>query len=142
MEAMSHTHPSIAASIAHVDRRAGNIGMRILLVEDHVDTAAAIAEILSNMGHDVTVANSVSSALAAAARRRFDFVVSDIGLPDGTGHELMRELVRRYRLRGVAVSGYGMEEDRRRSLAAGFSRHLTKPISVDQLRDALERPPN
>jgi CheY-like chemotaxis protein len=112
--------------------------MRILLVEDHIDTAAAIAEILGAMGHDVTVATTVSSALNAAARQRFDFVVSDIGLPDGTGHELMRELVRRYRLRGIAVSGYGMEEDRRRSLAAGFSRHLTKPITVQQLRDALD----
>ena len=80
------------------------MGMRILLVEDHVDTAAALAELLGAMGHDVTVANTVSGALAAAARQDFDFVVSDIGLPDGTGHELMRELVRCYHLRGVAVS--------------------------------------
>jgi CheY-like chemotaxis protein len=114
------------------------MGMRILLVEDHVDTAAALAEVLAAMGHDVSVASTVASALAAASRQPFDFVVSDIGLPDGTGHELMRELVRRYRLRGVAVSGYGMEEDRRRSLASGFAQHLTKPISVQQLREALD----
>jgi CheY-like chemotaxis protein len=118
------------------------MGMRILLVEDHVDTAAALAELLAAMGHDVTVAATVASALAAAARQGFDFVVSDIGLPDGTGHELMRELVGRYHLRGVAVSGYGMEEDRRRSLASGFALHLTKPISVQQLRDALENSAN
>ena len=126
------------ANIGRFESESAAMGMRILLVEDHVDTAAALAELLVAMGHDVTVAVNVASALAAAARQRFDFVVSDIGLPDGTGHELMRELVRRYRLRGVAVSGYGMEEDRRRSLASGFAQHLTKPISVQQLREALE----
>ncbi len=142
MRTTAVTTPMMTTSLGRIESGPASMGMRILLVEDHVDTAAAIAELLGAMGHDVTVANTVSGALAAAARQDFDFVVSDIGLPDGTGHELMRELVRRYHLRGVAVSGYGMEEDRRRSIAAGFSRHLTKPISIQQLRDALEWPPN
>jgi CheY-like chemotaxis protein len=114
-------------------------GLRILLVEDHPDTAAALSQLLGAMGHRATVACCVAEALAAAARDHFDLVVSDIGLPDGDGHQLMRELSQRYHLSGVAVSGYGMEEDRRRSLSAGFRFHLTKPISLSQLQIAIEQ---
>lgn len=114
-------------------------GLRILLVEDHPDTAAALSQLLGAMGHRATVAGSVADALDAAAREHFDLVVSDIGLPDGDGHQLMRELSQRYHLSGVAVSGYGMEEDRRRSLSAGFRFHLTKPISLSQLQAAIEQ---
>jgi CheY-like chemotaxis protein len=112
-------------------------GLRILLVEDHPDTAAALAQLLGAMGHQATVANTMAAALDVAARQPFDLVVSDIGLPDGDGHQLMRELALRYHLCGIAVSGYGMEEDRRRSLSAGFRFHLTKPISLSQLQAAI-----
>ena len=64
-------------------------------------------------------------------------MISDLGLPDGNGHELMRELARRYGLKGIALSGYGMEEDRAKSLAAGFSRHLTKPIHPSALQKVI-----
>jgi CheY-like chemotaxis protein len=68
-------------------------------------------------------------------------VVSDLGLPDGSGLTLMRELRDRYGLAGIAVSGYGTEEDRRQSADAGFSAHLTKPITVDRLLDEIRRAP-
>lgn len=115
--------------------------LRILLVEDHADTAQAMAELLRLLGDQVVVAASVTQGLAAAEAAvnagGLDLVVSDLGLPDGNGAEMMRELVRRYGLPGIAVSGYGMEEDVRRSLEAGFSRHLTKPVSLQALQAAI-----
>ncbi|MFL6197087.1 MAG: PAS domain S-box protein [Thermoanaerobaculia bacterium] len=120
--------------------------LRILLVEDHADTAEAMAELLRLMGHEVTVAGSVGAALAAAegvldggGRPGLDLVVSDLGLPDGTGQDLMRELSGRWKLKGIAVSGFGMEEDIRRSYQAGFARHLTKPVDLESLRAAIQQ---
>jgi two-component system CheB/CheR fusion protein len=118
--------------------------LRILLVEDHADTAEAMASLLSLFGHRVTTAGSVAQALAAVAATAataengaFDLVISDLGLPDGSGLDLMRELSARQGLRGIALSGYGMEEDVRQSLEAGFERHLTKPVSLPQLQAVL-----
>jgi PAS domain S-box-containing protein len=126
------------------DARAAAGGLRILLVEDHPDTAAVMADLLGGFGHQVTVAGGVAAALAAVAdlangggRPSLDLVISDLGLPDGNGQELMRELSRRYGLKGIALSGYGMEEDRTKSLQAGFSRHLTKPIQPRALREVI-----
>ena len=119
--------------------------LRILLVEDHADTAEALADLLRLIGHEVRVAGSVASGLAAAAVEMesaaggFDLVVSDLGLPDGSGQDLMRELVRRYGWKGIALSGYGMEEDVRRSREAGFARHLTKPVDLEALRAAIRQ---
>ncbi len=116
--------------------------LRILLVEDHEDTAQAMADLLGLMGHEVTVAGSVATALAAAEAVRdqgIDLVVSDLGLPDGSGQDLMRELIRLYGWKGIALSGYGMEEDIRRSREAGFARHLTKPVDLDTLRAAIRQ---
>ena len=113
--------------------------LAILLVEDHADTAMALADLMEVMGHRPIVAGSVQEALAAAEREggAIDLVISDLGLPDGGGHDLMRELVRRHGLSGIALSGYGMEEDVRQSLAAGFSRHLTKPVTMALLETAI-----
>ncbi|HEV2843517.1 MAG TPA: PAS domain S-box protein [Thermoanaerobaculia bacterium] len=121
--------------------------LRILLVEDHPDTAEAMADLLRLMGHEVLVAGSVAGALETAGLALngdghsggIDLVVSDLGLPDGSGHDLMRELVRRYHLKGIALSGYGMEEDVRRSRDAGFIRHLTKPVDLEALRTAIRQ---
>jgi PAS domain S-box-containing protein len=114
--------------------------LHILLVEDHADTAAAMAELLREMGHRVTVAHSVAAGLAAAERTGggIDLVLSDLGLPDGTGLDLMAELHGRYGVKGIALSGYGMEEDVRRSLEAGFERHLTKPVNLQALQSAIQ----
>jgi CheY-like chemotaxis protein len=119
--------------------------LHILLVEDHVDTADALAELLRGRGHEVTVANSIAHALATAKRLEagdagaVDLVISDLGLPDGTGQDLMRELVARFGLRGIALSGYGMEDDVRRSREAGFECHLTKPVNLQALESAIQQ---
>ncbi|MGE5608756.1 MAG: PAS domain S-box protein [Bacillota bacterium] len=112
-------------------------GAHVLLVEDHADTARTLSRLLRSYGYDVRVARDVASALRAAAAERFDLLLSDIGLPDGSGLDLMRQLHRTQRLKGIALSGYGMEEDVRRSLDAGFLAHLTKPINLEQLRAAI-----
>ena len=118
--------------------------LTILLVEDHPDTANALAELLRISGHGVAVANSVAEALATArttgaGNGGIDLVISDLGLPDGSGLELMRELSSRYGLRGIALSGYGMDEDVRKSRDAGFLMHITKPVNVHVLEEAILR---
>jgi signal transduction histidine kinase/ActR/RegA family two-component response regulator len=121
--------------------------LRILLVEDHPDTAEAMADLLRATGHQVLVASGVMEGLALAdatlqGRRRddrIDLVLSDIGLPDGSGLDLMSELSHRYGLRGIALTGYGMEDDVARSREAGFSRHLTKPVNLEQLETAIRQ---
>ena len=112
-------------------------GLRILLVEDHSDTAEIMARLMEAAGHRVRTADCVAAALREAESGGFDVVVSDLGLPDGNGHDLMRELRARHGLRGIAVSGYGMEEDLQRSREAGFALHLTKPVDLRRLEAAL-----
>jgi CheY-like chemotaxis protein len=115
----------------------GSAPRRILVVEDHEPTRAALVQLLTSRGHTVQAAESVAAAHELAGAREFDMVVSDIALPDGDGHTLMRELRDRYGLPGIALSGYGMEEDLRRSSEAGFSAHLVKPVTLDDLEGAL-----
>jgi CheY-like chemotaxis protein len=109
-------------------------GIRILLVEDHDDTRACIQQLLESAGHRVSSAGTANAALELAESARFDLVISDLGLPDLTGHDLMRELHQHYGLGGIALSGYGSEEDVAQSRASGFQHHLTKPVSFDRLR--------
>jgi signal transduction histidine kinase/CheY-like chemotaxis protein len=118
--------------------------LHILVVEDHADTALALTELLRERGYRVTLAGSIAAARAAIAAVHaqagaIDVVVSDLGLPDGNGQDLMRELARRYPVRGIALSGYGMEEDIQRSRDAGFDVHLTKPITMDLLEAAIQQ---
>ncbi len=112
---------------------------RILLVEDHADTARAMARLLARFGYRIETADSMASALAAAGSRAFDIIISDLGLPDGSGHDLMRQLLSRFSVQGIALSGYGMEEDIARSRQAGFAEHLTKPVNIQQLRETIDR---
>ncbi len=112
--------------------------LRILLVEDHKDTRTTLQLYLQAAKNEVIAVGTAREALEIAAQQEFDVVVSDIGLPDeGGGYALMRLLRDRHGLHGIAVSGYGMEEDVALSLAAGFSHHLTKPISLDRLKKLL-----
>ena len=113
--------------------------MRLLLVEDHHDTARTISRLLRTAGFAVTTASDVASASAAADRESFDVLVSDLGLPDGDGYEIMRRIRATHSMPGIAMSGYGMNEDRRRSHEAGFSEHLVKPIDLPQLIAAIRR---
>ncbi|MDB6134405.1 MAG: domain S-box [Verrucomicrobiales bacterium] len=113
-------------------------GLRLLLVEDHGPTLEALRTLLTRAGCQVVAAGNVADALAAAEQGDFDWAVSDLGLPDGTGAQLMEELRRRYGLRGIALTGYGMEEDIARCRQAGFVAHLVKPVRFADLREVLE----
>lgn len=111
--------------------------LKLLLVEDHPDTAKVMARLLQGLGHEVAIAHTIADTLELAQHRQFDLVLSDLGLPDGSGLELMRELSQRYGLRGVAISGYGMEEDLAKAERAGFFAHLTKPVNFQQVQAVL-----
>jgi len=111
--------------------------LRILLVEDHEDTSHALHEALSAHGHIVDVEHDVAAALRAAVAGSHDLLISDIGLPDGSGVDLVKQISPRPRLGAIALSGFGMDEDVRRSLKAGFDRHLTKPIDYDHLEEVI-----
>jgi PAS domain S-box-containing protein len=112
--------------------------VRILMVDDHVDTSRALQRMLARRGYDVRTAHSVHAALAAADSASFDLLISDIGLPDGSGLDLMRQLLARRPIKGIALSGFGMEEDIRKSKEAGFREHLTKPINLAKLEAVIE----
>lgn len=112
---------------------------RILLVEDHVDTAAIMQRLLARRGYVVTVARTLAEAREAARAGEFDLLLSDLGLPDGSGLDLMREFSRTSKLPGIALSGYGMPDDDRKSLEAGFLDHLTKPVAMERLWSAIDR---
>ncbi|TDU69306.1 PAS domain S-box-containing protein [Prosthecobacter fusiformis] len=114
-------------------------GLRILLVEDHKDTRASMELLLRRAGHVVTAADCAAMALEIAEAHTFDLVISDLGLPDLSGMELMSQLRDQHGLRGIAVSGYGMEEDILRSKDAGFVYHLTKPIQMETLRRLIRQ---
>ena len=116
-------------------------GPRVLLVDDHADTLRSMDRLLRLRGFQVCTASSVSTALQAAAAGGFDLLISDVGLPDGSGMDLMRELRARHgeRLPGIALSGYGMEEDVSRSREAGFGEHLTKPVDMLGLEAVISR---
>jgi CheY-like chemotaxis protein len=85
----------------------------------------------------IFAAGSLAGARKIAGNEKIDFVISDIGLPDGNGNDLMKDLGERYGLKGIALTGYGMEQDVERSLAAGFVTHLTKPVRVQSLEKIL-----
>jgi CheY-like chemotaxis protein len=113
--------------------------LRILLVEDHADTAKVIQKLLSAVGHRVETAASVAAALRLLEETRVDLLITDIGLPDGTGHDLMKLAAARYALKGIALSGYGAESDVQESHLSGFAAHLTKPVPMITLTQAIQR---
>ena len=135
--------------------------MRILVVEDHPDTQSVMRRVLRSMGHVVKTAGTVKEALgeidrAAAATsgdassrdgnskdgsgERFDLIISDLGLPDASGLDLIREVRRKDpRIPAIAVSGYGMEDDIHQSRQAGFNHHLTKPTNIQLLAALIQQ---
>ena len=113
--------------------------LKILLVDDHHDTCAALEKLLARRGHLVAVTHDVRSAMEAAVRNKFDLLISDIALPDGTGLDLMMHLRAMTNVPGIAISGFGNNGDIERSLKAGFSEHLIKPVKLDNLEAAIER---
>jgi signal transduction histidine kinase/response regulator RpfG family c-di-GMP phosphodiesterase len=112
---------------------------RVLFVEDHEDTNRSLTSLLRRRGYHVQAARSVRSALELAAKERFDVLVSDIGLPDGSGIDLMRAINSEYPIFGIALTGFGMEEDVRRSHDVGFHHHLIKPVDLDRLDSLIQQ---
>ncbi|PYK31750.1 MAG: hybrid sensor histidine kinase/response regulator [Verrucomicrobia bacterium] len=127
----AYTPPAVA------ERRS----VRLLLVEDHEDTKRSLTQMLRRRGYDVHPASDVRSALEIATNTEFDVLVSDIGLPDGIGHDLLRTLRAQRDIFGIALSGYGMEEDIRRSGEAGFAHHLVKPVDINKLDSIIQAVP-
>ena len=106
-------------------------------MEDHEATRTTLTLLLTRRGYKVMTAASVAEARALAQKEKLDLVVSDIGLPDGDGYALMAELRDNYDLKGIALTGYGMEQDVARGKNAGFVSHLIKPVRVESLEKAL-----
>src|SRR6185295_13263170 len=101
--------------------------MRILLVEDHADTNKSLTNLLRRRGYHVQSAVSLQSALDLSATEVLDVLISDLGLPDGDGLELMEKLGPKRPPFGIALTGFGMEDDIRKTREAGFQHHLVKP---------------
>jgi PAS domain S-box-containing protein len=113
--------------------------LRILFVDDNDDTAFVLSKFLTASGYVVKTAGSAVAALDLASKEPFDIIVSDIGLPDLNGYELMKQIKSCYPMQGIAMSGYGMEDDVRKSREAGFSDHIVKPASLSQLERSIHR---
>ena len=134
---LSHQGSSSAQGTGAATHTLRPVPRLLLLVEDHEITLRTLAGLLRKDGHVVTTACSVAEALSAASGSKFDFVISDLGLPDGSGIELMGKLRALYGLQGIALTGYGSKEDIARSDSAGFIKHLVKPVSIADLREAI-----
>ncbi|PYK57779.1 MAG: hypothetical protein DME43_13890 [Verrucomicrobia bacterium] len=111
---------------------------RLLVVDDHEDTCTGMKLILERRGYDITIAYTADQAAEKARQENFDLLISDIGLPDRSGYELMQEM-RGRGVPGIALSGFGMEHDVNRARAAGFSEHLTKPINFERLEEVIQQ---
>jgi two-component system, chemotaxis family, CheB/CheR fusion protein len=111
--------------------------LRILLVEDHGDTRQTLSRLLTHFGHEISVANNTRSALESVQSQNFDVVLCDIGLPDGSGYEVVSKAKQKHPVKAVAITGFGAEEDIRRGKKAGFDFHLVKPIDFHELRTVL-----
>jgi signal transduction histidine kinase/ActR/RegA family two-component response regulator len=123
--------------IPEVDHHATEF--RILVVEDHETTAEVMMRLLSSLGYKVTLARDVQSAKQCVDSLPIDLVISDLGLPDGSGLDVIRHLRIRHAIPAIAVSGYGMEDDVRDARAAGFNEHMVKPIDFMKLQGMIKR---
>jgi signal transduction histidine kinase len=137
---MQTLSPAEAATVPPISSsETSQQSLKILLVDDHQDTCVALEKLLVRRGHLVAATHNVRSAMEAAVRNKFDLLISDIALPDGSGVDLMIQLRAISQIRGIAMSGFGNNGDIERSLRAGFSEHLIKPIKLEKLEAAIER---
>ena len=113
--------------------------LRLIVVEDHADTAEALKKFLKAIGCQVFVATDMVSALGLASTIEFDVLLSDLALPDGDGWELMKRLSATRHIRAIALSGHNSVDDLQRSAEAGFVEHLAKPLCPEKLCAAIER---
>ena len=111
---------------------------RVLVVDDHRDTCTGMKRMLERRGYEITIAYSAEQAAEKVRNQDFDLLISDIGLPDRSGYDLMREVRHSKGLPGIALTGFGTEHDVNEARAAGFSEHLTKPINFERLEEAIQ----
>ena len=112
--------------------------LHILLVEDHEPTRLALTQLLLQRHYEVTSAASFVQACSLMEKHKdFELLISDIGLPDGSGYDLMNEFRKKFGAKGIALTGYGSEQDVAHSQASGFTVHLTKPVRIESLESAL-----
>ncbi len=135
------THDSVPPFVRELHRSVTPFrALRILLVEDHIDTGRIIGRLLRNSGHAVEHAENAQTALATFRQKEFELVISDLGLPDQSGLQLMRQIrAIRPDIPGICLSGYGMEDDLRACYDAGFDEHITKPVDIQRLRAVVAR---
>ena len=122
---------------ANLDAKGGR--SHLLLIEDNFDTRQAIAQLLRSHGFYVRTAANVEKAREALDGEHFNLLISDIGLPDGSGLEIMRYSRDHIGVKGIALSGYGTDDDIRECKEAGFAHHLTKPTNMNTLVDLITR---
>ena len=132
--AMTHSDPPSAATPAPGTRGK----LRIFIVENHDDTRYLLGLLLEQLGHTVHAVATIAEALEEAGTGEWDMLISDIGLPDGSGWDLLKALDDRAPSYAIAMSGFGMVSDRQKSLAAGFRHHLLKPVEPNQLERLLD----
>lgn len=149
--AVDRTHPSAVAATAEAAKIAGLAAspsmrtqpapppIRVLLVEDHPDTATALVQLLKFFGYDGQTAATAAEALELSAQQPFDIVISDLTLPDITGHELMQQIRQFSTVPSIALSGLSGDEEVDKSKDAGFCDHLFKPIDMDELHASIQR---
>lgn len=114
--------------------------LNVLVVEDHVDTGLILTRVLRSMGYNPSYAGTAAEAYEMFTQHPFDLIISDLGLPDESGLELMRKMkLLRPSIRGICLSGFGMEEDRQACRDAGFQEHITKPVEIASLDQAIQR---
>jgi CheY-like chemotaxis protein len=112
-------------------------GLRILVVEDHGDTRRTLSRLLSYFGHQISVADSLQSALKMISAKNFDVLLSDIALPDGSGYDVLSQAKQKQHVKSVALTGFDRDEDIQRGKQAGFDFYLTKPVDFAELRTVL-----
>jgi PAS domain S-box-containing protein len=120
-------------------RKPPSKALRILLVEDHRDTRRTLSRLLTHFGHEVFAADNIQSAMKIVASGNLDVLLCDIGLPDGSGYEVISQIKQKRPIKAVAITGFGTEEDVRRSKEAGFDFHLVKPVDLHELQTVLDR---
>src|SRR5437867_6749064 len=113
--------------------------LKILLVDDHRDTRHTLSRLLTHFGHGVLTADSKQDALELLASGNLDVLLCDIGLPDGSGYEVVSQARRKRPIKAIAITGFGTEEDVRRSTEAGFDSHLVKPVDFHKLQTVLDK---
>jgi signal transduction histidine kinase/ActR/RegA family two-component response regulator len=125
------------AEVVPAKTEAPRVDAHILVVEDDQSTAQVMSRLLKMRGYHVETAGTIAEARNAAIVHRFDILLSDLSLPDGSGLDLLRELKNQHHFKGIALNGFGMDSDIQASLDAGFSLHLTKPINIESLDSAI-----